>query len=94
MKPLKSNFHNRGTFVAKHHKSVAKGAYGGKRKLEAWELPDDPKTANMPKCRICGLPTNRKDCYGNPLCEFCAEDYKRTIGVDRRYIRSEREEAE
>lgn len=85
IKKGKSNFHHRGMFVPKLRKPAAKGAHGGKRKLEAWELPDDPRAANLPKCRICGLPTSRKDSNGYPLCEFCAEDYKQAIGAYDRW---------
>ena len=73
---IKSSFHHAGSFKSKTKKSTQKGAFGKKKKLDVWELPDDPKANNLPKCRQCGLPTKQKDSYGNPLCEFCKEDYK------------------
>ena len=82
-KRIKSKFHHRGIYtkVGKANEQATKGAFGKKKKLEAWEMPDDPKAKDLPKCRICGLATSEKDAYGNPLCEFCKEDYKRGKGA-------------
>lgn len=76
---IKSKFHHSGTYQKKRSSKHQKGAFGSKKKLEAWELPDDPKANNLPKCRQCGLPTKQKDSYGNPLCEFCKDDYKEAM---------------
>ena len=84
-KRIKSKFHHRGinTKIGKTNKPTTKGAFGQskKPKIEVWEMPDEPQAKHLPKCRICGLATSEKDAYGNPLCEFCKEDYKRGKGA-------------
>lgn len=84
-KRIKSKFHHRGIYtkIGKTNKPTTKGAFGQskKPKIEVWEMPDEPQAKHLPKCRICGLATSEKDAYGNPLCEFCKEDYKRGKGA-------------
>ena len=92
---IKSKFHHHGKYGAnsKAGKKPQKGAFGKteKPKLEPWQLPDDPKAALLEKCIFCGLPTSQKSSYGQPMCEFCKEDYKREKGEDLRFVSRHRE---
>lgn len=81
---VKSKFYHRGTpKIRATKKPTQKGAFGKKKKVKEFEIPDDPKARNLPKCSICGLPTLNKSSYGQPLCEWCKEDYKEAMGFSR-----------
>ena len=75
------NYGRSGKHGAKRRSSdKTKGAFGKKKaKLEDWEKEED--TSHLPKCRICGIVVekNSVDRSGEPLCEFCKEDYKQMM---------------
>ena len=75
---IKSKFHHRGTLrkIGATKKPTQKGAFGKKKEFE---IKDDTRASSLPKCRVCGLATSQTDSYGQPLCEWCKEDYKALI---------------